>query len=249
MATVAHTFLVVAGLTAQSWALEPFEQINRRESVSSLLFHTSPPAAGGGAQLDKPSRRLQQQAAGGHNLASAPPTVTISGFTCHPSAAATMTLDPAPIRSRPHYVSADGAQHLVRKWADNRGARPSHSSLTDVALLCWNPQYFSDTVEGGSWLVDSDASESTGYLASIEDTGAFPPRQYSNTVVVVLSSGIKCSLLSTDIQGFTESGIGCGLSWCAWRMGRGLYWRRIYGSASAGRQLLPLQRCENLCVI
>ena len=82
---------------------------------------------------DKPRRLQASGNTVGHNLDSAPATVAISGFNCHPNAIRDMALDPAPIRARPHYVSADGSQHL----------------------------YYSDQVMGGSWLVDNDTTEST----------------------------------------------------------------------------------------
>jgi len=111
-------FLAVAGLAAQAYALAPSEQIVRRGSASSSasLLPWPMSSASGAAPLAADVRRQLQQA--GQNMASAPPTVTISGFMCHPSAAAAMALDPAPIRSRPHYVSSDGAQHLVKTNAD-----------------------------------------------------------------------------------------------------------------------------------
>ena len=115
----------------------------RRSTVRS-----SPPVHATPWDTSQSPRRLQ--ALGntvGHNLGSAPATVAVSGFSCHPNAVREMALDPAPIRARPHYVSADGSQHL----------------------------YYSDQVVGGSWLVDSDTTESTGYIASIESSATYPP--------------------------------------------------------------------------
>jgi hypothetical protein len=135
-----------AGLS-QAEPQQPRQQIVRRSATTPTPF-PMPPQQQQEASASGP-RRLQQESrdAGHHNLGSAPPTVTITGFSCHPNAARELALDPAPIRSRPHYVSADGSTHL----------------------------YYSDQVAGGSWLVDGDTSETSGYMASIEDSAAFPP--------------------------------------------------------------------------
>lgn len=141
---IAAMLLAVVGLTAHASGLQflPKQQLVRRSAAAPSMVGSLRQQEGGG------SRRLQGSGdAVGHNLGSAPPTIAISGFSCHPNAARDMALDPAPIRSRPHYVSADGAQHL----------------------------YYSDQVAGGSWLVDNDTAESTGYIASIEDSATFPP--------------------------------------------------------------------------
>ena len=117
--------------TSTAWALQSRGVQQQQQQQVEVALHT---------------RRLQGETVA-HNLGSVPSTVAITGFSCHPNDVRDMELDPVPIRARPHYVSADGSQHL----------------------------YYSDQVMGGSWIVDSDTTEANGYIASIEDSAAYPP--------------------------------------------------------------------------
>ena len=52
-------------------------------------------------------------------LAAAPPTVTISGLSCHQTANAVYTLQPSPLNGKPCWVSADGGWQLY--WTSQQG--------------------------------------------------------------------------------------------------------------------------------
>ena len=78
-------------------------------------------------------------------LATAPPTVSVTGLRCHPSANnVAYRLQPVPVNGRPHYATADG------RWN-----------------LYWTPQ--SPLSGSASWLIDTETSQSADPLAPVPD--------------------------------------------------------------------------------
>ena len=113
----------------------------RRAALSSSAELPTP---GGNLVGRRAQEREDRQPA---SLASAPATVAIDGLACQQKANVELTLAPASIRGRPHYVSSDGQVHL----------------------------FWSDAVEEGSWVVDTDTAISNGWVAATESNTFYPP--------------------------------------------------------------------------
>ena len=77
-------------------------------------------------------------------LATAPPSITVAGLACHPTANGRYELEPVPLNGRPHYTTtAGGAMHLY-----------------------WTPHCFA--TGGVAWVVDelTDGSHAEAFLIS-----------------------------------------------------------------------------------
>jgi hypothetical protein len=71
----------------------------------------------------------------GDILATAPPTVTVSGLSCHPDSNAAYGLQPKPLNGKPHWATEDGASHVY--WTPDFAGSGSTGWMIGTNIRRW----------------------------------------------------------------------------------------------------------------